>query len=293
MKKNAEGSGDQIVAHNYALAFIDLLGQQNELKGCGLLPAFNTSEAKDEFFSVVKNTIASVHDLQSSCEEMFKAYSSDAFSLRHEVPADKRGIYDALKKTNIKMQRWSDGLVAYISLGDPTVAVPIKGLFGLLATCGTMCLVGLGKKRPLRGGLEVAWGVELRDGEIYGCAVARAYNLESKIAQYPRIVVGPNLIVYIQECAAASGDDYLAMFNRKMAGICIEMLVQDNDGHFIINYLGAAFAQYVAPDNSAVLVAKAYEFVIEQSEKWRNEKNTTLSLRYTALRDYFEHHMKR
>jgi hypothetical protein len=104
-----------------------------------------------------------------------------------------------------------------------------------------MCLTGLGKKNPIRGGLDVAWGVELRNNELYGCVVSRAYNLESRIAQYPRIVVGENLSGYLLACSNDDGKDEYAQFNRKLAVVCMELLDKDSDGAMIINYLGRGF----------------------------------------------------
>jgi hypothetical protein len=55
-----------IKVNNYAAAFIDILGQREELKGCGLLP-----DNKDEVISIVKKTVEVIRRLHSQFEEFY------------------------------------------------------------------------------------------------------------------------------------------------------------------------------------------------------------------------------
>jgi hypothetical protein len=50
---------------------------------------------------------------------------------------------------------------------------------------------------PIRGGIELGLAMDIDNDDIYGPALARAYTLESKVAQYPRIVIGEELILYL------------------------------------------------------------------------------------------------
>jgi hypothetical protein len=49
------------------------------------------------------------------------------------------------------------------------------------------------RKRPVRGGIEIGLGAELDDREIFGSGISEAYRLESKIADWPRILIGKQL----------------------------------------------------------------------------------------------------
>jgi hypothetical protein len=59
--------------------------------------------------------------------------------------------------------------------------------------------------------------------------------------------------------------------------------------HFI-DYLGEDFKEHLLPVHDEH-IRKSYEYVIEQSEKWKNEKNSKLAFRYSLLRNYFEARM--
>lgn len=67
------------------------------------------------------------------------------------------------------------------------------------------------------------------------------------------------------------------------------MLVKDNDGHHILDYLGSEVMDTLKErDGTSDLVRKAFEFVITESLKHQREKNSKLGFRYTLLRNYFE-----
>lgn len=286
-----DNSDEKIFISNYVAVFIDLLGQKDELEGCGLLPKLKNSEDKEEFLSKVKKTIGAVNKLQTSCQEMFDAFSDTTYCSEHLVPSEKKDAFKELMKSNIKFQRWSDGFVAYISLNSEESKVPMGDVFGLLATCGSLCLLSLAKEQPIRGGLEVAWGAEINPDELYGCVVAKAYDLESKVAQYPRIVVGANFIDYLQVHTQTKETDDYSVFSQHMALCCMEMLAEDDDGHYFVDYLGEGFNKYVAKDMIGNVSKMAYDFVIQQSHKWQQEKNTKLAFRYAQLKTYFKNRL--
>ena len=47
--------------------------------------------------------------------------------------------------------------------------------------------------RPLRGGIDVGLGLEITADEVYGPALERAHYLESRLADYPCVLVGDEL----------------------------------------------------------------------------------------------------
>ena len=91
---------------------------------------------------------------------------------------------DKLNKTEIKCQHFSDGLMIYVPLRADDDYSPIKGVYGVLAA--------------FRIGVAMGIAAELRDNELYGKAVADAYEIESYIAQYPRVVVANDVFDYLQ-----------------------------------------------------------------------------------------------
>jgi hypothetical protein len=208
------------------------------------------------------------------------------------LPPEALSEYEKMRKTNLKFQRFSDGLVAYVSLGDPSVPVPLNSVFGLMGACGGLCLLGLATGEPLRIGLEVAWGVELGENELYGCVVAKSHELESKVAGYPRVVVGDQFIEFLMAHSIQEEKNNYSSLNKRVAQHCLEMIAIDYDGYHIIDYLGPGYKKYCSTDIDAEVYDRAFKFVSEQLVKWRAAKRSDLALRYTLLASYFEHNKK-
>lgn len=280
---------NDIKVYNYAAAFIDILGQKKAMEGCSLVPVIKTDEDRDAFISVVRESIGVVITLHKMCQDYFNAYTNYKSGRKELLSADKQPLFEDMKKTNIKFQRFSDGLVVYLSLGDSSIKVPMNGLFGLLATCGSLCLLSLARGKPVRIGIDMAWGSELNENELYGCIIAKSHKLENEIAQYPRAVVGEQLVHYLVVSSKAEISDVFSIVNKQIADLCLEMIAVDEDGYHMIDYLGSGFKKNVATnleDNK--LYSLAYNFVLTQLEKAREEKDSKLGFRYSHLRNYFE-----
>jgi hypothetical protein len=135
--------------------------------------------------------------------------------------------------------------------------------------------------------LGLAFNID--DGEIYGPALARAYTLESKVAHYPRIVVGAELVRYLNAVASSPMTTVEEQINATTAQSCLKLLTEDDDGQAILDYLGDEFKDNLqAVPLTPEVVQMAYNFVMSESIKYQTEKNSKLGFRYTLLRNYFE-----
>jgi len=190
----------------------------------------------------------------------------------------------------VTTQRWSDGLVSFVSLGDPDIKCPLNGVFNIFATAGSLCFMGLASGNPIRGAIDVAWGVELQPGELYGAAVARAYEIESVYAQYPRIVVGPRAIGFLEAHKNNKENDVYSGNNRALAELCLSMLAQDVDGLWILHYLGEEFRQAVTYRHHDEFYSRAWKYVEEQLRMHQKSGSSKLAFRYSHLQDYFAAH---
>ncbi len=282
------------VAYNYCIGFIDLLGQREEYKDEGFLPQFASDEERKAFLQKIKRTIGPIFDLQKDADDMMQAALSPISETKRTLPPELHDTYDKMQKTRIKRQRWSDGLVFFACLGDPDIKCPTNALYYLFALTGSMCFLGLAKKRPIRGAIDIAWGVELHDNELYGAAVAKAYELESYVAQYPRIVVSDRTINYLEVYRQINDNDYYSQCNQRLAEICLNLVAQDVDGQFFIHYLGNSFKDYISQSQHDYLYQKAAEFIQGQCERYRSAKGNKLSkklsFRYSHLLSYFMAH---
>ena len=274
----------------YVVAFIDLLGQQEHLRTLTDLPNKDDAAQMDEFTAVLKQTYGVVTGMRQSFQNFFNSFSRRQISNANikQFTSEQRKQYSELTSNPIKFQRFSDSMVIFLSLKSGGAKLPAGGIFGILGAAATSFLIGLATGHPIRGGIELGVGIEMTKGEIYGSALARAYALESKVALYPRIVLGEELIKYLQLTVKKKPTDVYSASGREMAQCCLDMVAIDDDGRPFLDYLGAGFKRHIASDINVEVIKQAYEQVLTQSKKYQSECNTTLAFRYTLLRNYFE-----
>jgi len=292
MTTDGKTSDREWIAYNYCVAFVDLLGQRDAMQGQGLLKPPESDEQRKAFHDMLRNSIGAIIKLQERAEEMVAPMLQQNLDSprRAALPPEQQPIWDEMNRTKITTQRWSDGLVSFSCLGDEEVKCHVNSVFGIFGLTGSLCLLGLASGRPIRGAIEIAWGVELHPKELYGPAVARAYELESEVAQYPRIVVGPETITFLKAHAANQGQDLFSQTDRKFAALCLDMLVQDADGHWLLHYLGEAFQFAITQAQHAELYGMARRFVYDQLMAHQASCNTKLAFRYSHLVQYFDVH---
>jgi len=238
----AENEPENLQPLNYCVSFIDLLGQRDASQGQGLLPSTNSPEEAQSFRKIFRKNIGGILQLQRDVEEMAKGLSPAPQSpLCESLNEGGRAAWDEIQNKSVKTQYWSDGFVRFTCLGDTKIKCPMNGVFEVFCTAGYFCLLGLARRRPVRGAIDIAWGVEIRPGELYGPAVIRAYELESEIAQYPRIVIGQEVIKFLEAHRTNPANDPITRVSQALAQSCLDMLVQDDDANWIIHYLGGAF----------------------------------------------------
>lgn len=290
MTAEAANSEEQWVHGNYCVSFIDLLGQRDALRGQSFLPILDSPEERKSFNKILRATTGAIIDLQKAASAITEEYTLPRLDspFRQTLPPDKYATWDSLNKTNIHTQRWSDGLVVFTPLGSTEIRCPMNAIFGIISASGMLCLRGLARGNPVRGGIEISWGVEIHPGELYGAAVSRAYELESLIAQYPRIVVGDEAVKLLQANSCHEADDIFSQHNRRLAKLCLSMLVKDADGYWMLHFLGNGFQNAVTGETHVTLYKDARRYILEQLDKLRAERNSKLAFRYVNLLQYFD-----
>ena len=281
-------ANDKLIFGHYFVAFVDLLGQREQLKKLDALPSDEGGPEYDEFVQIVKDTIGAVDDLQQSANVFFSSFTKDnENSILNKLPNCSH-----INKTEIKFQHFSDGLVIYVPLRTDNDYSPSKSIYGALVACGGICLLGLAKKRPVRIGISIGVAAELRDNELYGKAVADAYEMESIVAKYPRAVVSDNVIDYLRGYAnqTCNKNDIPSLVTKELARYCLDMLVSDFDGYAIINYLGKFYKDNISVVSNESVFELAYDFIKHELERHQKSKNTKLAFRYSMLLGYFHEH---
>ena len=123
--------------------------------------------------------------------------------------------------------------------------------------------------------------------QIYtGCLAEAAYYIESNLAEYPRFVVGTELLNYLlwvenQECKTRLG-----LVAKEMAKFCKEMIIRDTDGRFMLDFMGKKAKETADNSIDAKVVKLACDFVVSRYQKYVNAENDKLASRYFRLLKY-------
>jgi len=278
---------------NYLVASIDVLGQKEAFKDMQTIPTDDKSKKK--FRKAHKETALFIEAFRVGFRNSFDTYSEDNESIV-KVPEEKREKFEEIRKSlTIKYQFFSDSMLAAIPLQtEKYQSNAINSVYGILGACGGMLLLSLSEKKALRVGIDVGPGTELKDGDIYGPALARAYTLENEVANYPRIVIGGEFLNYLLNLSHKTEqfpgqDEEDKEICRNMADLCLRMMVKDLDGILILDYLGEEFWNKVLKktDTSKEMFGKAYDFVKKEYEQKRESGKRKLALRYYLLHNYF------
>jgi len=276
----------------YMVVFLDVLGQSERLEELNTLP---TNQAEiDKAAQTLDETAGSIVRLRKGFDSLFDALSKPTPILDSLSPQN-RSMAMSLRQVKIARRGISDSYIMTLPLVEDELfgrsGVILNVWSALGATCG-MFVAGLAIGLVVRGGVEIGLGTPLpiynRD-EIYGPAVARAVRLENKVAQYPRVVVGEHLWQYLCTVEGSIVKTKLDQFAKKYAVDSKNLICQEQeyDGVRVLDYLGKG-VRSLEGGVEPRWVEKAYQWVIQEHEKYIKSKNYELAGRYGLLRQYME-----
>ena len=175
--------------------FLDILGQRRILREIKDLPT-NDNE-KEAFLDKIRQTVGKVDRLRNAFRDFFNASNSHVINT-DLVPPEHREEFIASQKSEAYFYGFSDSIIVAVPImSNDENCTAINGVYSaLVATCG-LGFISLAATITLRAGLDVGIGTQIEGQEIYGPALERAYFIESNLAEYPRFVVGKELINYL------------------------------------------------------------------------------------------------
>jgi len=277
----------------YVVAFIDVLGQKDEFKGIDSVPT--DEKSKKKLISAHEETVIFLETFRNCFADIFETYINDK-KPKVKVPSDKKKKFFKIRKAVLKHQRFSDCIQAFVPLETEVYhSNAVNGVFGILAACGGMMLITLSQGKAFRAGIDLGLGTELSNEEVYGPALFKAYKLESKVAGYPRIVIGDDFMEYLKslsqrqkQCNDQDEEDIEVC--KRMADVCRNMIVSDLDGRMILDYLGKEFREKVLDKMEMFeeVFENAFKFVESEFVKRQKRRDSKLAERYFLLYTYFK-----
>jgi hypothetical protein len=297
MRKKKSQEGPKTTYCKHAVAWVDLLSQKDALNKLKEMPV--TPEEEKPFLKLLDATFGQVRRLRDDFRRYYEGTRS-APPLPDWLPEEARARITELRAEQIGLHGVADAMALYIQIyaepGDPWIMVRnVWNLHSVLSACATMMLVAVTGRQVIRGGIDIGIGGEIEPGEIYGPALSRAYILESKKAQYPRILIGEELMEYLYLTALLEESEPAHRLARVYARDCLEMTTVDDDGRRILHYLSNGQRQLMMKTFGADVVRaelmKGYKFITRELDRFRREGKSELVDRYRRFKGYFDFYL--
>jgi hypothetical protein len=278
----------------YIVAYLDLLNQRKKIIDMDELDLANEVD-QEKFKTLFDETCGTVKRFKESIVSSLNTFCNN-FKEQSDSPVSKYFKEEAeFAKANLKFDSIGDTVIIFLPIQDsnglyhPEI---INQIFCTLSLCFLMHLVA---GKVFRGGIEIGKGMEIETNKLYGPAIVKAYNLENDIAQYPRIVIGKDLIEHILNGAKhIEGDPQLT--GKKLSyKSCFKQMLIDGDGNYILDYFRKDIFDFIIEKSQhygLAMYQKAVDNVYAEINKFLemqiSKTNTNLYLRYRALSSYIE-----
>jgi len=241
-------------------------------------------ERKD-FIGLIKDTYGVVHQYR----EAFHTYLSKAVSARADLKKISPEAYKTFEQTTdvrLKQTGFSDSMVFFAPLMNIGERLPLFSVIHLMYGASGVFIAGLESQCPSRGAIEVGIAGDFPDTGIYGPVLYKAYELESRIADYPRIVLGVEFVNYLRAQELGNGTTPNDKLRRALAKTCKELVYVDIDGVPCLDYLGKPIRELMDP--SSINIEGAIDFATAEWERFKHSGDPKLARRYFQLLNYLQ-----
>jgi hypothetical protein len=139
---------------------------------------------------------------------------------------------------------------------------------GMVSLCISLSMTALSlmaEGQLLRGGIDTGAAIDSGEAEVLGSGLVHAYHLESQIADYPRICIGPRitgLLSHLKDpaCKAQLGlDEPQFEILQGIVALVDEMIITDPDGIPRLDYTSPFVCQSLFSRGAGGLIEKARE----------------------------------
>src|SRR5579864_6103996 len=270
----------------YIIGFVDVLGQREKLRQLRRLPKDDAD--LENTIKLLRETAGYVMKLREILADYFLRLKTPGPLLAGLPPQ----VQEQLKavRTAPLYRGFSDSFVMTGSLASDKNenCSAMTAVFGTIAACSMLPFIALSMGRPVRGGIEVGLGLEITPDEIYGPALERAHYLESRLADYPCVLVGDEHWNYLSWAEAQIATSPLGRVAVALASKSKEFVTIDADGRRMLDFLGQNIAQNIPPVDRRELIKRVADYITGQEQAAQNGKNQKFILRYLKLRAYFD-----
>lgn len=268
----------------YFMAIIDIVGQRDKLKQIVALPRSATE--KERIKPLIMETSQYVKELRKQFSIYFGARKPTG--LLNRLRPEQRAFIEQRKQNIIWHRGISDSYIITIPCSrESRPGVHIVSIYDCLYGISVLSVWALAMEKPIRGAVEIHLGTELEEQEVYGPVTVRTFDLESKEAKYPRIVVGDGLLNHLDEMQGRCSDNLDGQHTLINIQNCRELITIDTDGKHILDFMGEGIKSVPFTDQLQ-LIKEAYHFVVNQETRFKESGDDHLRGYYSQLRTYCE-----
>ena len=234
-----------------------------------LLSIPSTKDEERAFIETAQQSVGRVLTLRDVLRQFFDGAKRPAMDLS-PYPLEFHDAIRAAMQHQCILIGVSDALEIAVPLaGNDDNCRAMNGVeLAILSICG-MAALTFSRGLVFRGGLDIGVAVQIEPNEVYGAALAKAYQLETMVAEYPRFVVGDELLDFIQEIEKQPPQTVFGRVAQHDAKSCRRMIVQDVDGRQMLDFLGEEVKTTLGANIPAECVSKGHDFVCGEYEKFR------------------------
>ena len=276
-------NNNQVSVGYYCVCFLDFLGQKSELQN--LRDAKDSSVDRETEMRRMMHLGADLQIFRELATNLIDRIDHPSDLADTLSPSDRERLI-RLKKADIRMNFFSDSTVLTVKLAAIEKQRPVMSIFTLIEAVSTLLVTSLIDGVPIRGGIDIGFGVPLTENEVYGTSLARAYKLESVTARWPRIAVGSELISYLNDqLSGAMGNDDESRMCRKFAQESLSRIV-DWKGEKMIDFLDDTQKEVL--QQKPEILAKLVSNVLSQKN---SAPDKDIRTKYEELIEYWESRM--
>jgi hypothetical protein len=269
----------------WLVGVIDLLGQQEAFLKTDYIPT--DDENAKPFIAALQASLGAIRGMRNTLKSFREALTQENPNAHAGLTPEQRVHARRMNLRQVDLRPLSDAMMITSTLKpNDGHRVPMLGVYDVLLTCMQQMLMQLSIGYPIRGGLDVGTGL-VAEGEFFGAALVKAYQLESK-AEHPRLVVGDGLVKYLDVTTKPEGQAIEQQFTAALAVKCRTFVIRDEDGKWILDYAGPAVRAIFPPEPIGQTVAQSLDFARKSRERFQKDGNQKLFDRYSKLVRYLD-----
>jgi|WetSurMetagenome_2_1015567.scaffolds.fasta_scaffold01504_9 hypothetical protein len=289
----------------YLVAYFDILGQRDKLSKLATPPIEDDQKKINEYIQQVRQIYDHITSFRTDIVNHIELFSKSGVEDK-EIPELQKTLLNKLRAHSTKSYPFSDCIMIHIQLSNDEIQWAGRAIFGVLCATAVIFNSFLARNIPIRGGIDVGFALNIGPNEIYGPVLASAVYLESKVAEYPRVVIGQHLHNYLTELATMDSKSDESIVNQILAKKCLSLIAKDSDGRLIVDHLGDYIRDVLQRGNCKFdYVLDAYNIACKQYDHFEDAHNAAnligndnqsknclkLMKRYARLMKYYENNL--